>query len=204
MAPYMRDESAERAPGGQAQDPPPASAGAGSVGTFPWRSEPADAADAGHVGGDGRRGDATRQAQYVLADSGARLFARILDGVLLVGVALALVVPAAVAAGTGTVRVMMLLFVAGAVLALLYEPLMIARNGQTVGKILLRVRVVRADGSGVPGMGRSFRRWAVPGLLAFIPFVGWLLTLACYASLLWDRSKQGWHDKAAGTVVVRA
>ena len=204
MAPYMRDESVHRAPAGQAQDSPPAGAGADSVGKFPWRSEPVGSAGTARVGGDDRRSDATRQAQYVLADSGARLFARILDGVLLLGVTLALVVPASVAAGTAVVRVMMLLFVVGAVVGLLYEPLMIARNGQTVGKMLLRVRVVRADGSGVPSVGRSFRRWAVPGVLAFIPFVGWLLTLVCYGSLLWDRSKQGWHDKAAGTVVVRA
>lgn len=35
-------------------------------------------------------------------------------------------------------------------------------------------------------------------------FIGLPWALLCGASFLWDRKKQGWHDKAAGTLVVRA
>lgn len=36
--------------------------------------------------------------------------------------------------------------------------------------------------------------------LAHTPVVLYLLV---YVSLLWDKTHQGWHDKAAGTVVIR-
>ena len=39
--------------------------------------------------------------------------------------------------------------------------------------------------------------------LNIIPFVGWILALLCYVSLTWDKVRQGWHDKAAATLVVK-
>lgn len=47
---------------------------------------------------------------------------------------------------------------------------------------------------------------AVPTLPSAIPivmFVGWIFTLLCYLSIIWDRVHQGWRDKAAGTLVIR-
>ena len=66
--------------------------------------------------------------------------------------------------------------------------------GQTPGKILLRLRVVQATGEPMT-FGIAFLRW-----------VGYLISkLALYLGFIWiafDRRKQGWHDKIAGTVVV--
>jgi uncharacterized RDD family membrane protein YckC len=66
--------------------------------------------------------------------------------------------------------------------------------GQTPGKMLMRLRVVQATG-GPMTFGLAFLRW-----------VGYLIsTLAAYLGFIWiafDRRKQGWHDKIAGTLVV--
>jgi uncharacterized RDD family membrane protein YckC len=68
--------------------------------------------------------------------------------------------------------------------------------GQTPGMMLFGMHLVRdADGS-PPGFGRSILRYVgyfVSSLLLFIGFI-WVA---------FDRKKQGWHDKLAGTVVVR-
>ena len=92
---------------------------------------------------------------------------------------------------------------AGAVVGIIYEVSMIALKGQTLGKMATRIRVVRADNGQIPGWGKSIGRWIIPAALGFIPFVGWLLSLLVYLSLLWDKVRQGWHDKAAGTLVVK-
>ncbi len=84
--------------------------------------------------------------------------------------------------------------------ALLYEPVMIAVKGQTLGKMAVSIKVVRADNGLVPGAGKSFGRWLIPFLLR-LTFFGYFL---CYLWLLWDNNRQGLHDKAAQTLVIRS
>ena len=89
----------------------------------------------------------------------------------------------------------------------LYDVWLVAARGQTVGKMATRIRVVRADNGLVPGWGRSLGRWLVPaafGILGYFLFFIGLVGLLVYASILWDRDRQGWHDKAAGTLVINA
>jgi uncharacterized RDD family membrane protein YckC len=69
-------------------------------------------------------------------------------------------------------------------------------GGQTVGMRALKLRVVRTDGSQLD-YGRALLRWV--GL--FISFI------VIFIGVIWvafDPNKQGWHDKIAGTYVVRA
>ena len=68
-------------------------------------------------------------------------------------------------------------------------------RGQTIGKMALGIRVIDFRGGGPIGFGRGFIRW-LGRILSSIPcFLGYLWAL-------WDREKQGWHDKIATTVVV--
>jgi uncharacterized RDD family membrane protein YckC len=80
--------------------------------------------------------------------------------------------------------------------AILYFTLLTGDGGQTLGKKILGIRVVRTDGSPVT-YGRAFAR-SLGYLLSlfFGTFLGFLWAL-------WDRRRQAWHDKIAGTVVVR-
>lgn len=84
------------------------------------------------------------------------------------------------------------------VLGLLYFTLMIALvNGKTVGAMALGIRVVPADGSGSVSIGKALVRAIVGYVSGIVLFLGFLW-------MLWDANKQTWHDKAAGTYVIKA
>jgi uncharacterized RDD family membrane protein YckC len=91
-----------------------------------------------------------------------------------------------------------ILIVAG----LLYEVLMIGLLGATLGKMAVGVRVVKADTGQKPGVGSSFIRWVIPQVGGLLCGIGALLV---YLSPFWDKSgrQQGWHDKAASTMVIQ-
>lgn len=145
-----------------------------------------------------------------LASPGARLGARILDAIVIVVAMLVLftlgIAGAGMAGGSNdgvAVGGLFLSTLAALAVGLLYEVVQIALWGQTLGKRMTSVKVVHAVHGGLPGWGKAVGRWAIPGLLGLIPLIGWLLALICYLSLLWDRVRQGWHDKAAGTLVIK-
>ena len=75
-----------------------------------------------------------------------------------------------------------------------------ASSGQTLGKKMLKIKVVDASGY-APGWGKSFMRYVVgfglENLLMYvmIGLLGWLWPL-------WDANKQAWHDKIGGTFVI--
>ena len=155
--------------------------------------------------------------QAQLAGAGMRLLARILDGAIL-AVALVVLWLVVILGASGIaqttisinpagdnlgVAAMALLIFGGVVtvlIALLYEVAFTAIKGQTLGKMVTGIRVVRADNGGIPGWGKSALRWVVPTGAGLVPFVGWLLSLLVYLALTWDPLRQGWHDKAASTM----
>jgi uncharacterized RDD family membrane protein YckC len=67
------------------------------------------------------------------------------------------------------------------------------------GKRICNMRVVKYDDGDKPGFGTGALRVAVTLLLGLINLVQLLDNLW----MIWDKDKQTWHDKAAGTVVVR-
>ena len=149
-----------------------------------------------------------------LASPGVRLVARIIDfcvvwaggaviGIFGFGGGLAM-------GATGTdagVLAMIAAFVAASmtifVFSVVYEVSLTALKGQTLGKMAMGIRVARADNGELPGWGKAAGRWALPWLLGLIPLIGWIGTLLTYLSLTWDDRRQGWHDKAAATVVTQ-
>ncbi|AUG77474.1 hypothetical protein CFP65_2652 [Kitasatospora sp. MMS16-BH015] len=78
-----------------------------------------------------------------------------------------------------------------------YEVLPTARTGQTFGKRLVGVRVVRAGTAEPPALGRSVARWLV-GQAGAVLVVGALWPFAD------SEQRRAWHDRAARTRVVRA
>jgi uncharacterized RDD family membrane protein YckC len=82
------------------------------------------------------------------------------------------------------------------VLFLLYFTLFTGEGGQTLGKMLLGIRVQNLDGSSL-GYGRALVR-ALGYFISifFMTFLGFLWAL-------WDKNNQTWHDKIAGTEVIR-
>lgn len=70
------------------------------------------------------------------------------------------------------------------------------RNGQTLGKRLLRIRVVKLDGQPLTLMDATIR-----SSIGYPLSIAFLLVGFFWAFL--DKRRQGWHDKLANTVVVR-
>lgn len=66
----------------------------------------------------------------------------------------------------------------------------------TPGKMLFRARIVDAETGGAPSTLQCVIRY-LGYFVSIIPLCLGLLWVA------WDPRKQGWHDKLAGTVVVR-
>lgn len=146
------------------------------------------------------------------ASMGARLGARLLDG-LIVGVPASVlffvVTLGAVAAAPNSDEppawfyvVLVLLFLLTIVAAALYEILLTARTGSTLGKRVVGIRVTRSDGSPV-STGAAAKRWAVYYLPNLVPLLGSIWALLVAISPFFDSPRrQGWHNKVADTVVV--
>jgi uncharacterized RDD family membrane protein YckC len=68
-------------------------------------------------------------------------------------------------------------------------------RGQTLGKKMLRIKVVSLDGSPL-----NWRK----GILRSAGYIVSFSTLLGFLWSIWDADKQAWHDKLAGTRVVWA
>ena len=68
-------------------------------------------------------------------------------------------------------------------------------KGQTPGKMLFKMRIIKKDGSPI-GLQDSILRFVGQIVAIALCFLGFLM-------IAWDKRKQGLHDKIAGTYVVR-
>src|SRR5690606_11716186 len=73
-------------------------------------------------------------------------------------------------------------------------------RGWTIGKYLVQLRAVSPETGRPVGMARALVRFLVPAAGSLVLGVGQLVV---YLSPWWDAGgrRQGWHDKAAGTMV---
>lgn len=78
---------------------------------------------------------------------------------------------------------------------LVYNTAMWAWRGTTVGGMICRVRLVRTDGRALAPQDGIVRGVASVVSIAFLG-LGWIWAA-------WDEKRQSWHDRAAGTYVVR-
>ena len=87
--------------------------------------------------------------------------------------------------------------------SLFYNTAMIAIYGATLGKRIMKLRVVnRTDGSPVNWTYAAVRA-LVPTLAGVVPVIGFALNIAVYVRAFFHPFRQGLHDAAAGTIVVR-
>jgi uncharacterized RDD family membrane protein YckC len=148
-----------------------------------------------------------------LASWGSRLAASLIDGlILLIPAVLLTVVVIAIAAGsdTGAIVTGIVGFLAFLVVALIYAPVLMARdgqnNGQTWGKQMMNIRVVRDSGEPMSFGWAALREIGVKGLAvtiasSIIPFIPWFLN---YFWPLWDDQNRCLHDMICSTHVVSA
>ncbi|MBX9245630.1 RDD family protein, partial [Actinotalea ferrariae] len=145
----------------------------------------------------------------VPASMGKRLLAAVIDGAaaMLLGgafvVAGLLPVVQALQSGSATIPTTTPLVLVGYVLLIglgVFQWWFQGTRGYTVGKRLVGLRTLSAETGRPVGMGKAFVRLLVPAAGTLACGVGQLVVLA---SPLFDSSgrRQGWHDKAAGTMV---
>ena len=134
------------------------------------------------------------------AERGTRLAASILDGII---AAAMIVIPMVIVGGwrpggranpAGS-----FLAFAGFVAWAWLTVLFVARNGQSIAKKMLGIKVVRTDGSPA-SLGRIFLlRNVINTILGIIPLYGLVDAL-----LIFGEPRQCVHDKIADTIVVKA
>lgn len=138
------------------------------------------------------------------ASVGIRFVAILLDG-LIVGIPLLILEAILRIVGSPVAAIL------SAIAFFLYEGLMLAyQNGQTIGKKVMSIRVVSTDGQPLT-INKTFTRAGVKVVLSVLSSIKppvtsilGILSLLDYLWPLWDANKQTWHDKAAGTYVVKA
>lgn len=145
------------------------------------------------------------------ADRGTRLVAHILDAIIVAGmVYVPLLMAGAIAGTAGGVRdevldgvvvgsilggVALVGFVVWCWLTVQY----VARNGQSIAKKLLGIKVVRSDGSRASIARIFWLRNVVNTLLSVVPLYG-----VVDALFIFGEPRQCVHDKLADTIVVKA
>jgi uncharacterized RDD family membrane protein YckC len=70
-------------------------------------------------------------------------------------------------------------------------------KGQTPGMKLVEIKLIRTDGVEPVGYKKGFLRWVGMEISGMVLLLG-------YIWILIDKKRQGWHDKIAGTYVVKA
>lgn len=78
-----------------------------------------------------------------------------------------------------------------------YAIYFIGTKGQTPGKMAMKIKVVKEGTNEHPDFTKAFLREVVG------KFVSSLVFALGYLWAIWDPKKQTWHDKMAGTIVVK-
>jgi uncharacterized RDD family membrane protein YckC len=127
--------------------------------------------------------------ELLYATFARRVRALVLDGLILLGVLLAVAVFAAMVHLAQQVRVG--LFFGIIALAILYEPVLVSTTGQTVGHWLCNIRIVAPTATGRLPFWKAFLRWLLKGLSG----------LASFATMGATQRNQALHDLPFGTTV---
>lgn len=141
----------------------------------------------------------------VLGGRGARLGAALIDGLLLLGMLLAInaVLPFGLLSQDESSSQLLINGVAGFALFLVVHGWLLVKHGQTVGKKLLGLRIVRTDGSLASPARVLGLRYGVGWLLSALPVLGGFYALID-SLFIFRASRQCLHDTIADTIVVAA
>ncbi|WP_407286698.1 RDD family protein [Streptomyces sp. BP-8] len=186
-------------PGGPPPPPPPPPPGGTPYGAGPYAGDP--------YGGQYGAADPLA-GMPPLANRGRRLVARIIDAILIV-VPVSLIMSVVVGGvnyySTNNVEAGKQSTVSGVTMLayLVYEGLMLSSRGQTVGKMVMKVRVAMLANGSIPTPQAAWIRAAVYTLPEIVPCCGFVFWLVNVLWCTWDKPyQQCLHDKAAKTVVV--
>lgn len=146
---------------------------------------------------------------YELASRGSRLGAHFVEGLIFggIGMFMAIIIPAVsrtADGGSSPIAGVFGFLALGLILALvIVNIVLLVKNGQTIGKKILGIRIARTGTGEKAGFGRIFAlRGLVPGIIGVIPVVGSIFNITNIL-FIFGESRQCLHDKIADTVVVK-
>lgn len=136
---------------------------------------------------------------HVLADRGTRLGARLIDQGLLIG-CLLIMAPFLASNNEGVIAAGVGLALVAALGLGIYQWVLIAQSGQSLGKKWTGIKIVKVDGSDVDFMsGVILRNWVIGAINAVVGIVGIVDVLMIFAE-----DRRCLHDHIAGTKVIVA
>lgn len=207
-----RPQTPEEPAGPQAPAPPPPPPGPETVGTpqAPGYGGPVPPGGWHQPAVPGRP---PLPAQGQLASWGSRLGAMLIDALILLvptGLLIAIVVAVALGSEVAGVVVGIVSFFVFVLVYLLYAPILMMRqgphNGQSWGKQVLGIRVIRDNGQPFDFGSAALREIVLKTLAVgvasmIVPLIPWFLD---YFWPLWDDQNRALHDMGASTHVVLA
>lgn len=98
--------------------------------------------------------------------------------------------------GGGAFAMLAITWLCSMAVSITYYVFFTGYNGQTPGKMALRIQVIRTDGTPMT-YGRAFLR-EIPG-----KFISAIILCIGYLMVAFDQQKQGLHDRIAGTYVIK-
>ncbi len=137
-----------------------------------------------------------------LAGVGQRLASYLVDAVVLSVIYIALIFLSGVSieeeavAGGDVSTTFTAVYILMAAIAIGYFTYFFGK-GQTPGMKLVEIKLIRTDRVEPVGYKKGFFRWIGMEISGMVLFLG-------YIWILIDKKRQGWHDKIAGTYVVKA
>ena len=149
-----------------------------------------------------------QDAQLVLADRGIRLLAKFIDGSILYGLVIVVAILAGAAipmierggsASETTITVVAVVGSLSFIALIVANMVMLHRSGQTIGKRLLSIKILRSDGSRCSLPRIVFARWLPVTLMRVIPYVTWLVD----SLMIFRADQRCLHDLIADTIVVK-
>jgi uncharacterized RDD family membrane protein YckC len=152
-----------------------------------------------------RVADVVVEGDLDLASRASRLGATLLDVLMIAGIGIiaAIAIPSIAQGSEGAsmaaISLMGVLFVALAAANVYF----VYKNGQTLGKKALSIKVVRSNGERASFPRIFFMRYLSVTLLGAIPLVGYIISLVD-ALLIFRQSQKCLHDDIADTVVIKA
>ena len=89
------------------------------------------------------------------------------------------------------------------ILQITYNTVCVALWGATLGKRIVGLRVVNQTDGGPVSFNYAAVRALIPSAAGLIPVIGMAAPIVIYMRAFFHPLRKGWHDQAAGTIVVR-
>ncbi|EDN70164.1 conserved hypothetical protein, membrane [Beggiatoa sp. PS] len=149
---------------------------------------------------------------FELAERNIRLWAFLVD-VFIIGIALILLLTGMVFAflyldnsNHIILNEILLLLALIPLMVFIINLILLYRNGQTIGKRLFAIKIVRTSGNRVGLLRLILVRYFSFWLLIYLPFWSKILLIFLLLDelLIFQNSRQCWHDLIADTIVIKA